>query len=185
MLLSGLGAYRRAPPASSRPFLYTMEPPDIFEAVIYMRWPCRTPSSLAVGYVFVEIKRRSSRAGYYHRVDNLRARILNCAACSSWEKNKQIFFSFFPTAAVRGTVQMFFESNTRYVIFGLRVSIGIGLKWPQVILEYETQLRLLPSTRVDLLCHDSGALAPDLESYSLTLRVRYSKTNEDSGMGRF
>ena len=33
-----------------------MDPPDIFEAVTYTRWPCPTPSGLAVGRVYVEIE---------------------------------------------------------------------------------------------------------------------------------
>ena len=29
--------------------IYIMDPPDVFEAVIYTRWPCPTPSELTVG----------------------------------------------------------------------------------------------------------------------------------------
>ena len=97
-----MGGYRRTPPASSRP--HTMDPPDIFEAVIYIRWSCRTPSGLAVGSVSVEIERRSSHELIYISLLTLcnRKKKTIFAACSRWrEKKEKIkrFFSFFPTAA--------------------------------------------------------------------------------------
>ena len=38
-----------------------MDPPDMFEAVIYLHWPCPTRSGLAVGWFCVEIEGLSSR----------------------------------------------------------------------------------------------------------------------------
>ena len=57
---SGLGEERWTPRAI---FLapQTTNPPDIFEAVIYIHCPCPTRSELAVGCFYVEIEGLSSR----------------------------------------------------------------------------------------------------------------------------
>ena len=48
-----------------------MDLPDAFEAVIYSRWSCPTPSGFALGGVYVEIEGLSTRAGFYQRIGNL------------------------------------------------------------------------------------------------------------------
>ena len=45
-----------------------MDPPDIFEAVIYIHWPCPTRSGLAVSWFYVEIEGLSSRELFLIRV---------------------------------------------------------------------------------------------------------------------
>ena len=108
-----------------------MDSPDIFEAVIYIRWPYRTPSGFAVGWVYVEIERRSS----YELVSiivlticNQKKLIAPPAAVGKKKGKKSNILPFFPTAAVRGIFRMFFERNIFEKTFELRVSIGIGLR---------------------------------------------------------
>ena len=91
-----------------------MDPHDIFEAVIYIRWPCRTPSELAVACVYVEIERRSTHELVYISVLTVCKQKKQIAppAAVGGKKKKQTLFLFFPTAAVRGNFWLFFESDT-------------------------------------------------------------------------
>ena len=77
-----------------------MDPPDIFETVIYSRWPCRTPSGLAVGSSICRDRASIvARAGFDQRVDNLQPEKTNCAACNRWKKKREKYkhaFSFSP-----------------------------------------------------------------------------------------
>ena len=105
-----------------------MDPPDIFEAVIYTRWPCRTPSGLTVGCVYVEIERRSS-----HELVSISAltictqkkQIAPPAAVG--EKKIKRFFSSFP----KRRCEEFFGCSLKAICLKktlqFRVSIGIGL----------------------------------------------------------
>ena len=93
--VSCLGEERRMPPSSSRPLDHRS--PDIFEVVMYIRWPCPTPSGLAVGGVYVPIKGLSSHELIFISV------LTNCAACSRVKKKKKKHYVLlFPTAVVRG-----------------------------------------------------------------------------------
>ena len=56
---SGLREQRWTPRELLAP--YTTDPPDIFEAVIYIHRPCPTRSGLTVGCSYVEIEGLSSR----------------------------------------------------------------------------------------------------------------------------
>ena len=72
-----------------------MDPPDIFEAVIYIRWPCQR-----VGRGLSLCRDRASivaRAGFDHHVDNLQPENTQIAppAAVGWEKIKNKTCSFF------------------------------------------------------------------------------------------
>ena len=89
-----------------------MDPPDIFEDVIYIRWPGRTPSGLAAGRVYVEIERRSSHeliSISVLTICNQKKRIAPPAAVGKKEKKSTLFFCF-RTAAVRGCFGLFFKA---------------------------------------------------------------------------
>ena len=80
---SGLGEERRTPPASSL---------AIFEAVIYARWLCPTPTGMAVGSVYVEIKGLSSHELIFMSVMTIcNEQKTNCAGCSRSKKVRNIY----------------------------------------------------------------------------------------------
>ena len=70
----------------------TTDPPDVFEATIYIHSPCPTRSGLAVGWFDVEIEGLSScELGFDQRAGNFIRENTNCAACSPGEQTKNIF----------------------------------------------------------------------------------------------
>ena len=106
-----------------------MDPPDIFEAVIYIRWPCQRPSGFAVGWFYVENERRTLYELVYIAVltiSNQRRQIAPPAAVR-WEKNKSNILLFFSHSGG------FFKANIFEKNFWIRVPIGIGLQLESLV----------------------------------------------------
>ena len=82
-----------------------MDPPDIFEAVIYTRGPCPTPSGLAVGSVYVEIEGLSSHELIFISVlaisNETKKKMRRPQSFEKKEKIERVFF-FFPL--LRGNI---------------------------------------------------------------------------------
>ena len=87
-----------------------MDPPDISEAVICTRWPCPTPTGLAVGGVYVEIERLSShKLNFFSVFDNLQREENKFRHPQPFENRQDKIKPFFP----------FFSSQRRYEdVFG-------------------------------------------------------------------
>ena len=81
-----------------------MGPSDIFEAVIYTRWPCPTPSGFRGPSVCRDRAPIVARADFYERVDKLQREKQFSPPATVGRKEEKIKVYFFPTAAVRGYI---------------------------------------------------------------------------------
>ena len=87
---------------------YTMDPPDMFEVVIYTLWPCPTLSGLAADWTDVEVESLSSHELNFISVFNAtRKKQIAPSACSQLKnKNEQnrIIPPLSPSAAVHENI---------------------------------------------------------------------------------